>query len=187
MAVKKYAIVGAPGSAVHFVSCIFDLYVNGHKEFIPMETGSMHLAELSNNIKPTHDVDIHEYHYKILIIYDEDDIETIVRMDFNKAVTMWWPKFYKVFAGSDWPEYSIDLLKVEKIQQEILNIKRNATKSWIKTADRSKFDLIIAFKTIMTGDINLQVAEFLNKPIDLTIGNFIQTYQECNRKIYGLS
>tara|TARA_R110002124_G_C8679494_1_gene491980 strand:- start:10 stop:573 length:564 start_codon:yes stop_codon:yes gene_type:complete len=187
MAQKKYAIVGVPGSASRFVGCIFDLYINGYKEFTPMQTGSMHLATLSRNIEPTHKVDGYADYCRILIAYDEDDIETIIRMDFNKAVTMWWPSVYKAIAGDDWPEYSVDLLNDEKIKQDILNLKRNSARDWIKNADRSKFDFIIDFKTIMSGNINQQIAEFLNKSIELAIGNFVQRYQECNKKIYGNS
>ena len=203
MGKDKYLIVFHQGTCGHFLASILEYYLIGKQPDKIWDTGSMH--NVGDQHRPSgrmsHDIDIAlmlENKFKdknptvILIQYDSDDIDQIAQMGFYKHVpAKWSEETYNEQCGSDWPPYSENLLnESEIVKNEIIERIKIEAKSWLSKIDLNLVDLVIEFKTIIGKNsisLNQQIAEFFNKEPNIKIQEHIITYQNLNRRLYGLS
>jgi hypothetical protein len=173
---SRVLILYTPGSGGNFLGSIISSYLPNKQppKWIIAPEGHMHECD-SDGVSPMHCADlslipnIDSFKCKVAIRFDEDDIDVIARMHWNKLVV---PTHKKMTNEID-PSWTF-----EDIRSFVVN--------WGKTTINDEVDHCFDFKSIfgVNGDINKEVSSYFGAPINDQVGEFIKKYQEINQKMY---
>ena len=195
---NDYAFVFCGGTCGSFIKLIWYHYIcniNQHANLVGLTlnclTGDAHDTKL---VKHYHNVgDIitlkkNKPNIKIvLIVFDEDDIELIVKMQYFKHTKSWLETNLE-FAIKEWPELTTgisDRVTRQNTWQEFLAV---GYKSWLEEIEINYADFILDFKTIYgksNKNLNQTIANFFKVSPLLEIDNYINQYRAVNYGIYG--
>lgn len=121
----------------------------------------------------------------VLVDFEPDDVRLISYFRTIKAHSLQWnEEEYAKLAGTDWPAYSPNNIAESKlIRDELTEHQIPHTKHWLTQVDRNLVDNVLQFKTILTGNINQNVADIMGVPVNRTLDNFVKEYQTTNERL----
>lgn len=126
----------------------------------------------------------------VLIDVDEEDYRKVTELYVCKAypdILRDQPGEYEKWKGPDWPEWEYEVIqKSEMVKTEMIDSLLPEIANWMKSCNRDVVDAKINFKSIMGLDGNLakECGEIANRPVNQTVIDLVQEYQDINRKLY---
>ena len=193
---EEYVFVFRGGTCGSFLKLIWNYYLrNGNKKglFYNKTMGHAHVPSpfISKHYHNVGDIPILKEENPnikiILIMFDEDDIELISKMQYLK-VAKEWLKHNLDEAILTWPELQEGIVNLDTRQQTWQNHYIEGCKHWLSAIEKDKADFIIDFKTIYgNSDTNLNqlISNYLNVPASIEVDNYITEYRLINHKLYG--
>jgi hypothetical protein len=192
----EYEFLFVGGSCGSFVKFVFYYYLQmSRNQEIPWldinsETGDAHSSDVWTVLRHYHRVEQLNPALKLVLVdFDDDDKETIVRMGYHKAMkpliiknpTLLTVNFSnivgsEVFANVQATDF--DKLEAIFIQHPQLLIFPN----WREQIQDLEPVLTVKFKDIMFGNLNKIIADFFNTTPLLELNHLIQEYRDVNKK-----
>jgi len=193
---SEYEFLFVGGSCGSFVKYIFYYYLQMSKNRevpwldINPDTGDAHSNDVWTVLHHYHRVEQLDPALKLVLVdFDPDDQEAIVRMGYHKAMkfrivenpTLLTVNFSnivgpEVFANVQATDF--DKLEAIFVQHPHLLVFPN----WREQIQHLKPVLTVKFKDIMYGDLNKIIANFFNTAPLLEINQLIQEYRDVNKK-----
>jgi hypothetical protein len=177
--IDDLVVLYAPGSCGTFLSSIFYKYRETHIDITVSARGDMHHVGISG-IKSSHETAVSEFKERgkrvILIKFDQDDVDLIARLHYHKNIKPRWDDAKNMFIRCPIKQEMVD--PIEEIKTWIIR--------WQHEVDSTLADKCFDFKTIfgISGNINQEVADFLQVEIDDSVGKLIAEYQNINKELY---
>jgi hypothetical protein len=194
---NDYAFAFCGGTCGSFIKLIWNYYIcyinkefNRQKLIVNRQTGDAHNG-LSLNYHYTGDVvDIkNESPNKkiVLIIFDDDDIDLITRMQYFKFNKKWLEQNLE-YAMNEWPAIKQGLADPATRQETWQQHYIENCKNWKKNIKVDQADFVIDFKTIYYGsdkNLNQIIAEYFETDTLSNVDTFINEYRLINYSLYG--
>jgi len=126
----------------------------------------------------------------ILITVDPMDYRKVTELYVKKAwPDLWTQEEYNKWAGPDYPPYSADNIQTsELIVNDLINdLEHTVVASWLQRNADISADYTIDFRTIMginDRDLVDDICSIVNRTTTHSIRQYVQEYQQLNRKMY---
>lgn len=178
-----YFLGGTCGS---FVKKLFAHYLIGiGLPTINKDTGDSHFGH--HGINHYHFLDLIPDGKKIIAIrYDKDDIDLIIKMEYEKATKPWLEQNW-IDAQKEYDEL-LPYKSVYDMPYEVwYNIYRSRVATWVENQDWNSFELVIELKTILglnSIDLNKQISDYLGVKLKPEVDEKIIEYRTIQEKMY---
>jgi len=182
---NNYVFYFLGGTCGSFVKKLFAYYLLGSNlPVVNTHTGDSHG---DYKIDHYHNIELIPKDTKIIAIrYDNDDIDLIIKMEYEKATKPWLEKNWTDAQN----EYS-SLLPYKSVHdmpyEEWYNIYSMNVNNWVQEQDWDSFELVIELKTILglnDVDLNKQLADYFGMEPVTEVNASIKEYREIQEKLY---
>jgi len=180
-----YSFYFVGGTCGSFVKKVFEIYLFDQNNLHIDITGHAHNLSSINYFAHYHVwEDVPKQDRIVAIDFDEDDIDIIIQMEYEKRSKEWLVSNWKQ-AQETYCELK-DYDNFDNMPDSVwFEIQKPALESWCYEQPWDEVDLKITFKTVWQGDLNRIISEYINKPLSQKAQKYIDEYRKINHALYS--